>query len=114
MLIIDRGTLMTIWYSQLPAVVLVSRKFMRDRGSFTGTDGQKPVSRCRSVRVGRTTRIIIVTRVILLIWGASARKIDDQEASAMMIKRVRDTVPEEVHKLPSSPDRSVRELWEIG
>ena len=86
---------------------------MRDRGSWLSeqTD-KKPDSRGRSVVVGRTTRIIIVTRVI---WGASARKRDDQEAPAMMIRRVRDTVPEEVDKLfPAPPDRSVRELWEIG
>ena len=77
---------------------------MRDRGSWLSEQTDKSRTVGVGVRVGRTIRIIIVTRVILLIWGASARKIDDQEAPAMLIRRVVDTVPEEVDKLfPSSP-----------
>lgn len=76
----------------------------RPRFLVIGTDGQKPDSRGRSVRVGRTTRIISVMRAVVLIWGAWARKIDDQEAPAMTIQRVVDVVPEKSLKLfPSSP-----------
>ena len=69
--------------STKPGAVCISRGLnRRPRFLVIGTDGQKP-----DVGSSVSREYYSKYRIFVPIWGASARKIDDQEAPAMLIMK---------------------------